>query len=786
MSSPDSPEHVAGRIPSLIVVSGSDGSRAWDRAPLGMMALLPVEWSRDLVAAGEALDSPEWLEPFGCRPLSLASLAWEGIGSSASSALADQIRTYRRLVQKQPDQDPEAPAEPTLAASLALLQLERRLRCRIDPRSWPAGSWRNPIDPRPWLKASAPPSPAEADQLVAMVHLLPGEEQPRFARRLAQQLGLLLRGGVGEDGSGQDGSEPPAEWVWSVCEALIGGLNTRQPELVDIGDRLRQEHLAAACRLEDPVQRTLRLIQGIDEASCRRDPQLVATLAAAIGVVVEQIEHASSRGDSRRRRLLQRQLSDALRSVGSNLLLLRELVLQLSPACCSQLPQRQPPSSCLLLLKGLLVLDRDRVVVLPEEQQGALVQLFERLLPRVWWQSDLLRVLLRDLRRFRLDPGWLGTQGGAVLEGMVRLHRYLVPPPEPGTPAGEGAEPVSPNPELALIRWQLLLLLRLAGGVRDRTNLLRRVRELEPGGTHLCWQGRNEGAILEAACAGLGVHTSSLLRLWSAARGVPELLPLLPRVDGVGEAFDRVLEHWRTYRQQLSSPSATAPITIVITTFRPDLKRLGQTLESLRLQTVQAEEILVVDDGSPDEEARDLQQLIALHRHGKGLPVRMIRQEQNRGQYACRNLAIAASRQRVVAIQDDDDLSHPLRLERQWQALQGGVLACYAQHVRLDEATGQPQPDGDGARAVGDGITTLMVRRATAAEMGGFYPVRSRGDVEFRNRLVRRYGQEAVGWLEQPLYLMRGAPTTISSGFEYGCSLRLPTWRRLIQEGYLT
>jgi chromosome segregation protein len=35
-----------------------------------------------------------------------------------------------------------------------------------------------------------------------------------------------------------------------------------------------------------------------------------------------------------------------------------------------------------------------------------------------------------------------------------------------------------------------------------------------------------------------------------------------------------------------------------------------------------------------------------------------------------RNIAIAASRAEAIAIQDDDDLSHPLRLELQWQACQ--------------------------------------------------------------------------------------------------------------------
>jgi hypothetical protein len=58
--------------------------------------------------------------------------------------------------------------------------------------------------------------------------------------------------------------------------------------------------------------------------------------------------------------------------------------------------------------------------------------------------------------------------------------------------------------------------------------------------------------------------------------------------------------------------------------------------------------------------------------------------------------------------------------------------------------------------------------------------VRSRGDVEFRGRLERSCGAAAVQRLPQPLYLMRGAATTISSRFEYGCSVSLPGWRALM------
>ncbi len=678
------------------------------------------------------------------------------------------------------------PAAEVIPTALALLQSERRLLRQIDPRSWPTPPWRPPLDAAGWLRADIPLGPEPADQLAALVHLLPQDEQVAFTAALASDLEALL----GQAAPGAAAPDPASglDWAWDLAETLVGALNSRDPELSAIARQLRGQMLERALQLPEPVQRTARLIRCIDSEACSSETcssegnSAVAVLAAAIDSVAQEIDLASSRGDGKQRRLLQRQLAEALRGAGSNLQLLRELVLQLSLESCSQLPQRQPPSACLLLLKGLLLLDSTAVTPLPLERQQALVQLFERLLPRVWWQADLLEALLRDLRRFRLDVSWLSSHGGAVLAGTMRLHRYLVPPTaaagQPGADATEQGQ--------ALLRLQLLALMRLTSGVKDRTNLLRRLQEISAGDTSRCWLAGAEEPILAAACSGLGTYTTSLLRLYAEACGVPELVPLLPPGEGVAQAFDRMLEHWRRHGPQPGSAAlGAARIAVVITTFRPDLGRLRQALESLRLQTLPAAEVLVVDDGSPAAEGEALEQLLDLFRYGHGLPVILLRQERNQGQYACRNLALGACTSEVLAIQDDDDLSHPLRLERQWLALRQGALACYAQHVRFEELSGQPQPDGDGFRAIGDGITSLMVRRDTAVALGGFYPVRSRGDVEFRSRLQRQFGEGAIARLNQPLYLMRGGAGTISSGFEYGCSLQMATWRRLIRREHL-
>lgn len=783
--SPEQP----GRSLELAVPPGP-GVAAEPASP-SVIALLPLSWARGLVAAELAPSLEELVAAAGGACLTLNALSWTTATARPRSRLGEQILAYRTQLdlglnlleplQHEPEDPLAPPAAGVISTALVLLQSERRLLRQIDPRSWPSPPWRPPLDAAGWIRADVPLSPEQADQLAAMVHLLPQDEQVPFTAALASDLEALL--GQAAPGAAAPEAASGLDWVWDLAETLVGALNSRDPELSVIARQLRGRMLERALQLPDPVQRTARLIRCIDNETCSSEGSTaLAVLAAAIDRVVREIDLASSRGDGKQRRLLQRQLAEALRGAGSNLQLMRELVLQLSLESCSQLPQRQPPSACLLLLKGLLLLDSTAVTPLPLERQQALVQLFERLLPRVWWQADLLEALLRDLRRFRLDVSWLSNHGGAVLAGTMRLHRYLVAPTaaaaQPGAAAAEQGQ--------ELLRLQLLALLRLTSGVKDRTNLLRRVQEISPSDTSRCWLAGAEEPILAAACSGLGTYTTSLLRLYAEACGVPELVPLLPPGEGVALAFDRVLEHWRRHGPQPGSAAAeAAQIAVVITTFRPNLGRLRQTLEALRLQTLPAAEVLVVDDGSPAAEGEALEQLLDLFRYGHGLPVLLLRLERNQGQYACRNLALAASSADVIAIQDDDDLSHPLRLEHQWLALRQGALACYAQHVRFEELSGQPQPDGDGFRAIGDGITSLMVRRDTAVALGGFYPVRSRGDVEFRSRLQRQFGEGAIARLNQPLYLMRGGAGTISSGFEYGCSLRMATWRRLIRREHL-
>ena len=85
---------------------------------------------------------------------------------------------------------------------------------------------------------------------------------------------------------------------------------------------------------------------------------------------------------------------------------------------------------------------------------------------------------------------------------------------------------------------------------------------------------------------------------------------------------------------------------------------VGQAVASLREQTLQDIEIIVVDDGSSDLSAE------AAERAG-GHSVRVIRHASNRGIPAARNAGLQAARGEYIAWLDSDDLARPERLARQ-------------------------------------------------------------------------------------------------------------------------
>ncbi len=151
-----------------------------------------------------------------------------------------------------------------------------------------------------------------------------------------------------------------------------------------------------------------------------------------------------------------------------------------------------------------------------------------------------------------------------------------------------------------------------------------------------------------------------------------------------------------------------------------------QALESVFAQTFTAYEVIVVNDGSPDDTESLLRPLI------EGGRIVYLEQE-NQGQAAARNRGWQAARGEYVAFLDDDDLWPPEKLE--WQAgvldEQPQTVLVYGPPARLhpDGTISPPRPEAHPSGQVYDALLRrycllspgqALIRTSVLRKVGGF------------------------------------------------------------------
>jgi glycosyltransferase involved in cell wall biosynthesis len=137
-------------------------------------------------------------------------------------------------------------------------------------------------------------------------------------------------------------------------------------------------------------------------------------------------------------------------------------------------------------------------------------------------------------------------------------------------------------------------------------------------------------------------------------------------------------------------------------------------LQSVRAQTLQPAEIIVVDDGSQD----------GTRAVAEAAGVRVVAQP-NSGLSAARNAGVAAATQPWIAFLDADDRWEPEKLERQWKAVMAshGVRFFATDSSELSELTGEIRTSRHAchaayqfARKEGAGEGVVRIDRDSLAE----------------------------------------------------------------------
>jgi glycosyltransferase involved in cell wall biosynthesis len=220
-------------------------------------------------------------------------------------------------------------------------------------------------------------------------------------------------------------------------------------------------------------------------------------------------------------------------------------------------------------------------------------------------------------------------------------------------------------------------------------------------------------------------------------------------------------------------PGGPNSIAVIIPTYN-SMKYFRETLESVFLQTLQPDEILVNDDGStdgtPDFAERYGAEFSATH--GRPVPpVRVFRRSGQR-QGASRTYAAGQTECEWIAFIDHDDLWVPEKLERQMAELaRTGADLCYSSLITFEQREDGSVAEEEPARvppasqirpALFHSTTFLpsgvVVRRASFVAAGGFatgYTIAE--DWELWLRLLRA-GVRFCACVEPPLVRYRIHP----------------------------
>ncbi|MDO6523492.1 glycosyltransferase family A protein [Shimia thalassica] len=238
---------------------------------------------------------------------------------------------------------------------------------------------------------------------------------------------------------------------------------------------------------------------------------------------------------------------------------------------------------------------------------------------------------------------------------------------------------------------------------------------------------------------------------------------------------DSICEVFSSAQRELSiAPVANAGplVSVIMSAFEPDLSLMKAALDSLTMQTHQEIEIIVIDDASCKEAASGIRALVDDCDKATLLSLNV-----NSGPYVGRNLALDIAKGDFIAIHDSDDFAHPQLFEAQLEAFEEGseIRLVSSEHIRVDKA-GCVQLERN-FEIFGDGPMTSMFRRSIFDEIGKFAEVRSRGDVEMRERLRSFYGGHAIKALPIPMKLCFADSSTLSQRTAHNYSEYLQQWR---------
>jgi len=187
--------------------------------------------------------------------------------------------------------------------------------------------------------------------------------------------------------------------------------------------------------------------------------------------------------------------------------------------------------------------------------------------------------------------------------------------------------------------------------------------------------------------------------------------------------------------------TTSSPLVTVVVPVHNGERHLAETIESVRRQTYQSLEIVVIDDGSTDSSAAIARRYDGVH----------VISQPNGGVASSRNLGMTAGHGEFIAFLDQDDLWLPEKIAAQMALLLrdpevGFALTMQRRFVTEGEPTPEwVRPEWIDRDLLGNDPSALLVRRATLELVGPFNPAfQQASDVDWFFRASERHVRSAV------------------------------------------
>src|SRR5699024_2252975 len=164
-------------------------------------------------------------------------------------------------------------------------------------------------------------------------------------------------------------------------------------------------------------------------------------------------------------------------------------------------------------------------------------------------------------------------------------------------------------------------------------------------------------------------------------------------------------------------------------------------IESMLKQTWTNIELLIVDDCSTDDTYKVMEDYAK-----KDSRIKLFQTPENSGPYLARNIALQAATGEFVTVNDADDWSHSEKLSVQARHLieSPHVIANTSELARLTSDF-MFYRRGTRGKYIFSNMSSLMFRRKEVIERIGYWDeVRFAADGEFKRRLVREFGKNAI------------------------------------------